>query len=223
VPATIALVLLALASLFVWGKVFNTTKDIEAATTCNEPSPQPSSNQRPAGRPAEIRPDQVKPIQPLGHDALDRTEPLPASASRVRVLNGNGQRGQANLISEELGELGFQKAADPTNDPDYPKSDLNCAGQIRFGASGVGAARTLSMIVPCAQLVRDQRQDDTVDLALGKKFDGVKPNAEGKQVLKELDDWAQQQPDQHGGQQAQPNPALVDSALLAKARDVECG
>lgn len=223
-PALIVLILLAVASLFVWTKVFNTTKDVEAATACNLPgvSAPPAQGAAAPGGGNDALAAPTKLGQPMARDSLDRTDPAPASTTKVRVLNGNGQRGQAGLVSEELGQLGFQPAGDPSNDAAYPKSDLNCTGQIRFGPNGAGAARSLSLIIPCAQLVRDQRQDDTIDLSLGKKFDGVKPTSDGKAALKQLDDWAQQQPAEHGGQQAQGGSPTVDNALLAKARDVEC-
>lgn len=242
IPALIVLILLFGTSLFVWSKVFNTTRDLEAATACNLPGPAatapPANGAPPAvGRQAKGAPSvnaappaaasgndapPQKVGQPMARASLDRVDPVPASLTKVRVLNGNGQRGQASLVSEELTQLGFQNAADPANDEVYPNADLKCNGQIRFGPNGAGAARTLSLIVPCAQLIRDQRQNDTVDLSLGKKFDGVKPTSDGKAALKQLDDWAQQQPAQHGGQQAQGSGPTVDNTLLAKARDVEC-
>lgn len=228
VPAIIVIALLAVASFFVWSKVFNTTQDVEAKTSCNAPTPATSSLAPPPGAPG-VQPapgGNDVPVSPAGQamsrDALDRTDPVPASMTRVHVLNGTTARGQAGLVAEELGELGFQQAGDPTNDPVYPNSDLGCSGQIRFGPNGAGAARTLSLIIPCAQLVRDQRQDNTVDLSLGKKFDGVKPTTDARAALKQLDDWAQRQPAQHGGQQAQGNAPTVDNQLLANARNVEC-
>lgn len=228
VPAIVVLSLLAVASFFVWSKVFNTTQDVEAKTTCNAPSPATSSVAPPPGMPGVPPPPaggNDVPAAPAGQamarDSLDRTDPVPAAVTKVRVLNGTTARGQASLVAEELGQLGFQQAAEPTNDPVYPNSDLVCSGQIRFGPNGAGAARTLSLIIPCAQLVRDQRQDATVDLSLGKKFDGVKPTTDGRAALKQLDDWAQQHT-QHGGQQAQGSAPTVDNQLLAKARDVEC-
>lgn len=221
-PALIVLIALAVASFFVWTKVLNTTRDLEAATACNPPGVATSTPGAPPTTGGNDAPAVQKAGLPMARAALDSTDPVPASLTKIRVLNGNGQRGQAGLVDEELTQLGFVNASDPTNDPVYPNSDLRCHGQIRFGPNGAGAARTLSLIVPCAQLVRDQRQDDSVDLSLGKKFDGVKPTSDGKAALKQLDDWAQRQPAQHGGQQAQGSGPMVDPALLAKARDVEC-
>ena len=83
---------------------------------------------------------------------------------------------------------------------------MNCRGQIRFGAPGASAARTLSLLEPCLELVRDDRQDATLDIAIGKKFDEVKPNSDAHKVLDQLKEWAEQQPEQQGGQVAAAAP-----------------
>ena len=51
--------------------------------------------------------------------------------------------------------LGFTEAAEPTNDPLYPDSNLTCRGNIRFGANGAAGARTVSLVLPCVPMVRD--------------------------------------------------------------------
>ena len=79
-------------------------------------------------------------------DALDSVEPAVLEATRIRVLNGNGQSGQAGAVAAQLAERGFQAAgADATgNDPIYGQS-LECHGQIRYGESGQASARSLSL------------------------------------------------------------------------------
>jgi hypothetical protein len=101
-------------------------------------------------------------------------------------------------------------------------NDMTCRGQIRFGAPGARAARTLSLIEPCLELVRDERQDATVDIAIGKKFDEVKPNHDARKVLDQLAAWAAQQPDTSGGQAAEPGPPTLVPSNVAAARAVHC-
>jgi hypothetical protein len=124
-------------------------------------------------------------------------------------------------VSTALGDLGFQKGADPASDPLYPKGDMNCQGQLRFGANGEDAARTLSLLMPCTQLVRDNRQDASVDVAVGTKFSQIQPNSDTKTVLQQLNTWAEGHPAPQGGQQAQGSlhpqisPELLSGAAAA--------
>jgi hypothetical protein len=87
----------------------------------------------------------------------------------------------------------------------------------------MSTARTLSLAEPCAQLVKDNRQDATVDLALGKNFDNLRLKANTRALLEELNQWALQHPEAQGGLQANPvaQPDL-DPTQLAAARQVSC-
>jgi hypothetical protein len=153
----------------------------------------------------------------LTRSALDDVDPLPPDAVKVKVLNANGQRGQAGLVAGVLTvDLGFAKAAEPANDLVYPDWDMDCHGQIRFGPNGVAGGRTLSLVIPCAELVRDSREDDTVDLALGKQFEALRPSAEVKEILRQLTELAAQPANPAGGQQGVQT--TVDPAMLANAR-----
>ncbi|MBW0093691.1 envelope integrity protein Cei, partial [Pseudonocardia sp. KRD-188] len=98
--------------------------------------------------------------------ALDAVAPAPPAAIPVRVLNAGGQRGQANLVAAQLDDLGFGTAGPPDNDPFYPDGDMDCVGQVRFGPAGEAAAGTLALVLPCAELIRDERADETVDVAV---------------------------------------------------------
>lgn len=212
-PALALFVVLGMVAIFVWVEVLRDANDMNAATRCNAPT-NPSLG--PSGEPAA-------PVgQVLGHDALDRTDPIPASEVQVRVFNGGTRRNLAKYASIALTELGFQQAAEPDNDPVYPASDLDCRGQIRFGANGAQAARTLSIVDPCLELVRDDRQDATVDFAVGEKFDEAKPNSDARKVLDQLRAWAEQHPEQPGGQVAEASQPTLDPALLQAARNVHC-
>jgi LytR cell envelope-related transcriptional attenuator len=212
-PAVSLIVVLGVIATIVWIRTLDTTK-AETDNTCEPPSPTVSISGGPPTAPATSG-------TLLAANALDSVEPLPPDAVKVKVLNANGKRGQASLTAAELtSDLGFATAAPPDNDPVYPAWDLTCQAQIRFGANGDAAARTLSLVVPCAELIRDARPDDTVDLALGHQFESLRPSSAARQVLRQLTELAEQPPDPSGGQQA--TVPTVDPSLIASARQVTC-
>lgn len=206
-PAIILMAILGLVAAIVWFRTLDTAEQhTDAACT----PPHAALNEPPP--PQEV----------LARNALDEVDPLPPDAVKVTVLNANGQRGQAGLVARVLTvDLGFGKAAEPTNDVRYPDSDLDCHAQIRFGPDGLAAGRTLSLVVPCAELVRDTRKDNTVDLALGRQFDTLHLSPDAKEILQRLTELAAQPANPTGGQQGLKT--TVDPALLASARDaVRC-
>ena len=206
IPAVIVACLLVVAAIVVWTKVFGKASDVNALIAC-APSAAASKQQTDT---------------PVPYNSLDKIAPEPAADVKVQVYNATTQRGAALQVSNQLGQAGFQVAA-PANDPLYPKQDMACRGQIRFGANGESAARTISMVVPCTQLVRDNRQDSTVDLSIGKTFTGVAPNSSAQQALAQLASWAASHPAPQGGQQAL-NSVLPQLApdLLAAAHPNQC-
>ncbi|MFT7837169.1 envelope integrity protein Cei [Saccharothrix sp. BKS2] len=214
-PALVLFLVLAVTAVVVWNRVLSEAGDVDAAIRCDPPGGAPAS-----GAPASTTPS---PGTVLAHDALDRTDPVPAGEVHFRVFNASTQRNQARFVATTLVEMGMTQAADPGNDPVYPAQDMTCRGQIRFGAPGAGAARTLSLVEPCLELVRDERQDATVDVAIGKKFGEVKPNSDARKVLDQLAAWAEQQPEQQGGQAAEAAaPPSLNAANLQGAREVHC-
>ncbi|MBW0106552.1 envelope integrity protein Cei [Pseudonocardia sp. KRD291] len=147
---------------------------------------------------------------------IDRAElhtAAPAAPSDVRfqVLNAGGQRGQANLVSAQLGDLEFGESSSPTNDPQYPDGDMDCLGQLRFGPAGQSAAETLALVVPCVELIRDDRTGAGVDVVIGAAFSDVAPGRAARDVLDELSAPA--------GENGRP---AVDPATLQQARDNGC-
>lgn len=209
--AIVLLAVLGVVAAIVWIRALDTGNEGNG-TGCAPPlaavgEPTPSGQ-----APAERVPSEV-----LAPNALDNVDPLPPDAVKVRVLNANGQRGQAGQTAGVLSaDLGFGKAGEPANDVVYPNFDLSCHAQIRFGPHGVAGGRTLSLVVPCAELVRDTRKDDTVDLVLGAQFETLRPSPQVKEILRQLTQLAAQPPDQSGGQQGAR--ATVDPALIAAAR-----
>ncbi|GAA4863665.1 envelope integrity protein Cei [Saccharopolyspora rosea] len=214
-PALVVLAVLVVLSGVLWTRVFGSVEDIDTATSCNAPgapTAAPAGQAKPAGAPLGNM---------LPRNALDRANPVPPQDVHVRVVNGNGESRQASLVADELNSLGFAQGGKPGNDPVYVNYDLHCHGQIRFGGAGVSAARTLSLIAPCAQLVRDEREDASVDFALGSRFDDIKATPEAKQILQQLENWVPQR-DQQGSANQEVTPPQISKDLLAKARDVHC-
>lgn len=123
--------------------------------------------------------------QPAG--ALDSTEPALLSDTSVRVLNANGQIGQAGAVAAQLAERGFQPASENAtgNDPIYGHA-LECHGQIRYGESGEATARSLSLAAPCMQLVSDGREGASVELVLGTIFSRLTDSSTAVGALDEL-------------------------------------
>lgn len=215
-PAFVLFAVLVVVAGFVWVKVINTDDDVDAAVHCNAPGPLPAG----ATPPATPAP---KPGTAIGHDALAKTPPAPAAQVQVRVYNASETRNLASIVTTAVQQAGFASAGAPAPDPVYPASDMTCRAQIRFGPNGVSGARTMSILEPCAELVRDDRQDATVDLAVGKKYDEFRVNSSAKQVLQELAAWAQKQPPAQGGQLSQPTgQPPVSSDLINAARAVHC-
>lgn len=221
-PALLLFAVLLVSSVFVWVKVLGTAGDVDAAIRCNAPGNVAASASAPADPAAPATPPPPALGTVLEHDALDRTNPVPVGDVNFKAMNASTQRNHAKAVATMFTELGLKQAAEPGNDPIYPAGDMNCRGQLRFGAPGAAAARTLSLLEPCLELVRDDRQDATVDVAIGKKFDEVKPNSDARKVLDQLKEWAEQQPEQQGGQVAAATPPSLNADNLAGAREVTC-
>ncbi|HEV2784243.1 MAG TPA: envelope integrity protein Cei [Actinophytocola sp.] len=141
----------------------------------------------------------------------------------VRVLNATDRPGLAAQVAASLQAQGFRLAAVGGNDLLHPRGSMRCVGQIRFGPGGTPAARTLSLVLPCAQLVRDGRADDTVDLALGAAFSTAHLDPSALTVLRQLQPQAAQRPDGALHAIAGPATSTVSPTLLAAARPERCG
>ncbi|MGQ0775815.1 MAG: envelope integrity protein Cei [Pseudonocardiales bacterium] len=211
-PAVAVLVVLAALAGLVWVSVLN--RPDPTAGGCGAATPNS------AGSPVVPAPDDTG--QRLAAQDLDGVPPVPPQQVLVHVLNASGQRGEAGIVAAELAELGFVPTAEPTNDPQHPAFDLRCHGEIRFGPAGEPAARTLSLAVPCAELVRDVRPDAIVDLALGTEFTELRPNDAARAALHGLARLGQQIPPTQGGQAAGEVAPAVDPTLLQEARKVDC-
>lgn len=118
----------------------------------------------------------------------DLADTRPADPARIalRVYNASTVTGQAKTVTDELRSAGFAAIGQQANDPLYPASDLRCFGEIRYGFAGAAAARTVLLVAPCMQLVVDERQDDSVDLALGKLYELQSVSDEVRDQLAEI-------------------------------------
>ncbi|WP_068162128.1 envelope integrity protein Cei [Rhodococcus phenolicus] len=203
-PVVVLFAILATIMIVVWVSVFTSSEPVATTVACNAP---PTAATEPGGpTPA-----------PLG-ETVDRStlldvEPAPVAATRVRVFNANGERGQATHVAAQLGDYGFASAPDVQagNDPVYVDQNMQCHGQIRFGAAGLAAASTVWLVAPCAELIQDTRTDDTVDLALGTYSREISPNADAEEVLQALREAA-----------VDGQTAPLDIDLLAAARTARC-
>ncbi|MGB6274618.1 MAG: envelope integrity protein Cei, partial [Rhodococcus sp. (in: high G+C Gram-positive bacteria)] len=199
-PIIAVFAVLALLGVLVWVRVFTTSEATSATAECNVPTAAAAS-------------DGTLPA-PLGEEVDPTTlldvEPAALSASKVRVFNANGERGQAALVAAQLSDYGFASAPDVQvgNDPVYVDQNMQCQGQIRFGPAGLAAASAVSLVAPCAELIEDARADDSVDLALGTYFSEIQPNDDAEEVLRTLAGAAPGAP-----------PAPLDAALLSAARE----
>lgn len=204
VPVIALIAVLAVLGGVLWVRILTEPEAYATTVDCNPPV-MPKA------------PDAPTP-QPLGEvmsrDTLLDVQPAPLSATKVRVFNANGERGQAADVATQLRDYGFASAPDVQvgNDPVYVDQNLQCHGQIRFGAAGTAAASALWLVAPCAELVQDARPDDTVDLALGTYFaKSITPNADAEEVLSALKDAV-----------PSSTPAPLDPGLLSAARTARC-
>ncbi|GAA5114183.1 envelope integrity protein Cei [Haloechinothrix salitolerans] len=205
-PAVLLVTLLGAASLYVWFSVFEDADDINEAIRCHPPASAPPGRQ----------------YTSVGHDALDDVTPIPPSKVAVRVLNAGDLRGEAAITTAELRQLGFTQVAEPANDPAYEDRTANCEGQIRFGDNGAAAARTLSLIDTCLELINDGRKDATVDLAIGTQFTDVMPRSEAIEVLDQLSAWAKRGSGRGTSELASNSGPDIDEELLEAARPKTC-
>lgn len=204
-PWLVMVAILAVLGASVWIAVFTRGESNTAAMTCNSPRV-----------PASVEPGATAPTplgKRVGASRLEDVEPAALSATKVRVFNANGERGQAAHVASQLSDYGFASAPDVQvgNDPVYVDQNMECSGQIRFGPGGRATAASVQLVAPCSELIEDTRADDTVDLSLGTYFGDIRPNPDAEEVLRSLKD-------------PPPGvaPAPLDIALLKAARVAKC-
>lgn len=155
-PAAYVLAIVAVLTAVVWTVALTRPGDVHEAAVCNPP-------------PAPTEPRQPALGTQVPRTTMAGVSPAKLAETKTRVLNASGRAGQAAEVADSLRDLGF---AQPTaaNDPVYSGTRLDCQGQIRFGEAGRAAAAAVWLVAPCTELFRDDRTDDSVDLAVGTDF-----------------------------------------------------
>jgi hypothetical protein len=204
-PVLVVVSVLAVLAIATWSVVLVNAGGAASGKSCPVPNP-------PAGE-----------VLPSG--ALDQVSPVPPGGVEVHVFNAGGQRGQASLVAAQLRDLGFTVKG-TGNDPLFPHEKLECYGQLRFGAAGEAAASTLTLVMPCVELVRDSRADGTVDVSVGTGFGDLNP---GRAARDALDQLTEPSGGSDGAANADPNAAdtaptqaAVNPELLQEARNANC-
>jgi hypothetical protein len=204
-PVLVVVSVLAVLAIVTWSVVLVNAGGAASATSCPVPNP-------PAG-------------DVLSTGALDEVGPVPPGSVEVHVFNAGGQRGQASLVAAQLGDFGFSVTG-TGNDPLFPNEDMKCYGQLRFGAAGEAAASSITLVMPCVELVRDGRPDAGVDVSVGTGFGDFNPARAARDALDQLtepgggtDGAANADPNAAA---AAPAPPTVDPALVEEARSASC-
>lgn len=181
-PAVIALVAMVVATTVIWSIALTRSDEIGTPAACNPP-PQTESGEQP------VLGDPVTP------STMVEIAPATLNSTNVRVLNASGRGGQAGEVAAALRDLGFAQPSS-ANDPIYLSERLDCQGQIRFGKTGEAAAAAMWLVAPCTELFRDNRPDDSVDLALGTDFTALAHSDDIDVVLAGLRPDATEAPDE---------------------------
>jgi hypothetical protein len=192
-PGVVAAGVLLVATALVWGFALTRPPDVHEAAVCNPPPPATDPNAPKLG-------------DPVSRTEMTDVTPAKLADTKISVLNASGQGGQAAEVSGALRDLGFAQPV-AANDPIYTNTRLTCQGQIRFGPKGQAAAAALWLVAPCTELYRDNRDNDSVDLAIGTEFTTLTHSDDIDAVLAGL------KPDA-------TEPA--DPALLAKIHATAC-
>jgi hypothetical protein len=155
-PGVIAAATLLVVTALVWAFALTRPSDVHEAAVCNPP-PQPTDPAAP------------KLGQQVSRTEMTDVAPAKLAETKIQVVNASGQGGQAAEVSGALRDLGFAQPI-AANDPIYATTKLTCQGQIRFGPKGQAAAAAVWLVAPCTELFRVDRDNDSVDLAIGTDF-----------------------------------------------------
>lgn len=206
-PAIALVTALCLVAAFVWINIALDKANVNDEIRC-EPDPVPQAGVT---------------FTRLPHDALRGITPRPPAQISVQVLNASSKLGQASRTTEKLASLGFTQLGKPANDKVYAEQDADCHGQIRFGPNGKAAARTISLLSPCLELIKTSRQDASVDLVIGTDFRGISPGKKTQRVLSSLKAWGEQhEPSSSGEQAGTAQGPQFKPRLLRDIRSTRC-
>ncbi len=174
-PAIVVLVLLVVATGVAWIVALTRPAKVHQAEACNPP---PQTTQTTGSAPEQLG-------EPASRSEMMDVTPAKLSDTKLHVLNASGRGGQAADVAGALKDLGFAQPI-AANDPIYATARLSCQGQIRFGTAGQATAAAVWLVAPCAELFRDNRADDSVDLAIGTDFSALSHSDDIDAVLATL-------------------------------------
>ncbi|MGA8254008.1 MAG: envelope integrity protein Cei [Mycobacterium sp.] len=174
-PAIAVLVLLVVATGVAWTVALTRPAKVHQAEACNPP---PQTTQTTGSAPEQLG-------EPASRSEMMDVTPAKLSDTKLHVLNASGRGGQAADVAGALKDLGFAQPI-AANDPIYATARLSCQGQIRFGTAGQATAAAVWLVAPCAELFRDNRADDSVDLAIGTDFSALSHSDDIDAVLATL-------------------------------------
>jgi hypothetical protein len=180
-PAIALVLVLFVATAVMWTMALTRSSDVHEITTCNPPPQQTSGEQPRLG-------------EQVPRSAMANVTPAKLAETKIHVLNASGRGGQAADVADALRDLGFAQPS-AANDPVYANGRLNCQAQIRFGEAGQASAAAVWLVAPCAELFRDDRADDSVDLALGTDFTTLAHSDDIETVLASLRPGATEESD----------------------------
>lgn len=115
--------------------------------------------------PHEVDDDVTPPCLPAVEGQPDGALPLANADVHVRIYNASGTAGIAGANQQVLERRGF--SIDGIGD--YGSTITR--SELRFGSNGIVAAYTLAAHFPSMNLVLDTREDATVDLLVGERYD----------------------------------------------------
>jgi len=92
---------------------------------------------------------------------------------QIHVLNSTSRAGLAGSTAELLASRGFVQM-----DTGNFQAPFDGTARIQFGVAGLAGAYTLASTIPDAALMLDTREDASVDLVLGTKWEAMIPREE---------------------------------------------
>jgi hypothetical protein len=102
--------------------------------------------------------------------------------TNVNVINGTERKGLAAAVAKELQKRQFKVLTIENETLDKP---LKGVIQVRYGAAGKLAARTVALQFPAkVTMTDDKRDDETVDVVIGDKYKAMLSDKKGAAAIK---------------------------------------
>jgi LytR cell envelope-related transcriptional attenuator len=106
--------------------------------------------------------------------------------TNVVVVNATDRKGLAAAVAKELQKRQFKVLTLVSETPDKP---INLVAQVRYGEAGTLAAHTVSLQFPAKiAMVKDDREDESVDVVLGEKYKGMVSGKKGLAAITPKED-----------------------------------